>query len=135
MNTVFVDTHYWIASINPYDQWSQRAMEVGDQLSGANLVTTEEVLIETLNFFSSFGQLLRLRVARVVRRLFERADVKVIPQSENSFLKGMSLYEGRIDKGYSLTDCISMNAMRERGLTDVLTNDHHFTQEGFHILL
>jgi predicted nucleic acid-binding protein len=40
-----------------------------------------------------------------------------------------------LDKAYSLTDCISMNAMRERGLTDILTNDHHFTQEGFHILL
>jgi len=24
--------------------------------------------------------------------------------------------------------------MRREGPTDVLTNDHHFTQEGFHIL-
>jgi hypothetical protein len=27
-----------------------------------------------------------------------------------------------------------MQTMRRLGLTDVLTNDHHFTQEGFHIL-
>ena len=27
-----------------------------------------------------------------------------------------------------------MQAMRREGLTDVLTNDHHFTQEGFRIL-
>ena len=27
-----------------------------------------------------------------------------------------------------------MEVMRQEGLTDVLTNDHHFTQEGFHIL-
>jgi predicted nucleic acid-binding protein len=135
MNAVFVDTHYWIASINPHDQWYQRAMEVAGQLTGANLVTTEEVLVETLNYFSSFGPQVRLRVARVVRRLFERAEVEVIPQTENSFLKGMELYEERIDKGYSLTDCISMNAMRERGLIDVLTSDHHFTQEGFQVLL
>jgi hypothetical protein len=27
-----------------------------------------------------------------------------------------------------------MQAMRREGLTDVLTNDRHFTQEGFHIL-
>jgi predicted nucleic acid-binding protein len=27
-----------------------------------------------------------------------------------------------------------METMRREGLTDVLTNDHHFTQEGFHIL-
>jgi predicted nucleic acid-binding protein len=30
------------------------------------------------------------------------------------------------------TDCISMQVMRREGLTEVLTNDHHFTQEGFH---
>jgi predicted nucleic acid-binding protein len=135
MNAVFVDTHYWIASINPHDQWYQRALEVEGQLAGANLVTTEEVLVETLNYFASSGQLLRLRVARVVRRLFERPEVEVIPQTEDSFFKGVSLYEVRIDKGYSLTDCISMNAMLDRGLTDVLTHDHHLTQEGFRILL
>jgi predicted nucleic acid-binding protein len=44
-------------------------------------------------------------------------------------------YESRSDRAYSLTDCIAMNAMRKRGITDVLTHDTHFTQEGFHILL
>lgn len=38
------------------------------------------------------------------------------------------------DKGYSLTDCISMQTMRREGLNDVLTNDRHFEQEGFHAL-
>jgi len=50
------------------------------------------------------------------------------------FLEGLSLYRARPDKAYSLTDCISMQTMRCEGLTDVLTNDHHFTQEGFRIL-
>ena len=27
-----------------------------------------------------------------------------------------------------------MQVMRREGLTEVLTNDRHFTQEGFHIL-
>jgi predicted nucleic acid-binding protein len=36
---------------------------------------------------------------------------------------------------YSLTDCISMNAMRAEALTEVLTNDHHFEQEGFTVLM
>jgi predicted nucleic acid-binding protein len=44
------------------------------------------------------------------------------------------LYEARLDKGYSLTDCISMETMRYQGITDVLTNDAHFEQEGFHAL-
>lgn len=28
-----------------------------------------------------------------------------------------------------------MSAMRVNGITDVLTNDHHFTQEGFNVLI
>lgn len=135
MKAVFVDTHYLVASINPLDQWHQSALLMEKQLKGIRLVTTEEVLVETLNYFCSLGTHARLRVAQVVHRMFERADVDVIPQTEESFLAGMKLYEERPDKGYSLTDCISMNAMGERGLTDVLTNDPHFRQEGYRPLL
>jgi predicted nucleic acid-binding protein len=38
------------------------------------------------------------------------------------------------DKGYSLTDCISMQTMRADGITDALTNDVHFEEEGFRAL-
>ena len=41
----------------------------------------------------------------------------------------------RLDKDWSLTDCISFVVMRRRGLTDALTSDHHFEQAGFSILL
>jgi predicted nucleic acid-binding protein len=58
----------------------------------------------------------------------------VVESTRALFLEGLSLYRARPDKAYSLTDCISMQVMRREGLTDVLTNDHHFTQEGFTIL-
>lgn len=61
--------------------------------------------------------------------------MKVVPQSRQSFLAGLKLYRDRPDKGYSLTDRISMETMRREGLTDVLTNDRHFEQEGFRALL
>ena len=41
----------------------------------------------------------------------------------------------RLDKGYSLTDCISMCTMKNGGITDVSTNDEHFEREGFRALL
>ena len=44
------------------------------------------------------------------------------------------MYKARPDKGYSLTDCISMNTMRAEGMAEVLTNDVHFRQEGFRAL-
>jgi len=45
------------------------------------------------------------------------------------------MYEERRDKGYSLVDCISMTTMRRHRILEVLTNDHHFMQEGFRVVL
>lgn len=44
------------------------------------------------------------------------------------------LYHARLDKGYSLTDCISMCTMQNGRITEVLTDDVHFEQEGFRAL-
>ena len=94
------------------------------------IVTTDEILTEFMTFFASDPWL--RRVASVtVRRLLASPAVRVLPQSRESFLSGVSLYEERADKGYSLTDCISMQTMRREGIEDVLTNDRHFEQEGF----
>ena len=46
-------------------------------------------------------------------------------------MAGLELYRARPDKHYSLTDCISMQTMRKEGITEALTNDPHFEQEGF----
>jgi hypothetical protein len=62
-------------------------------------------------------------------------EVTVHPQSRVSFLSGLALYEARPDKGYRLTDCISMETMRAEGISGILTHDNHFMQEGFTILL
>ena len=134
MTRLFADTFYWIALANRRDHWHQRAKAFDDALDVYRLYTTDEVLTEFLTFYSEGLPLARRRAAVFARRILTDADVVVLPQTHTSFLEGLTLYEARPDKGYSLTDCISMEAMRREGLTDVLTNDHHFTQEGFHIL-
>lgn len=135
MRAVFVDTFYWIARIDSHDQWHQRAKEASVSLAATPLLTTEAVLIGLLNYFSAYGPEMRRAVAHIARRILHDPRVEVLAQPRESLLAGLVLFEARRDKGYSLTDCISMQAMRERGLIDVLTHDHHFTQEGFVILL
>jgi hypothetical protein len=39
------------------------------------------------------------------------------------------------DKEWSVTDCASLNIMREIGITEALTNDRHFQQSGYTALL
>jgi predicted nucleic acid-binding protein len=71
----------------------------------------------------------------MVRSILENPNVKVIPQTRDSFLKGLTFYESRNDKQYSLIDCISMNVMKNESLVEVLTNDRHFEQEGYTVLI
>ncbi len=57
-----------------------------------------------------------------------------MPQSRESLLGGLELFTARPDKHYSLVDCISMQTMRREGISEALTNDRHFEQEGFRAL-
>jgi uncharacterized protein len=132
---VFADTLYWIARITPGDPWYAPARQAKATLGRVHLVTTEEVLIEFLSAYSASGSYLRREAVKMVRSIMMSVDVKVMPQTHQTFLSGLALYESRADKAYSIVDCISMNTMRQMGITEVLTNDHHFAQEGFTVLI
>lgn len=135
MRTIFADTLYLVATCLPEDQWHEKAKEVSLELGPFQSVTTETVLIEMLNFFAEYKTSVRQAAADFAYRLLDDPNVEVVPHSTETLLAGLELYEARLDKGYSLTDCIAMNAMRERGITKILTHDHHFAQEGFVVLL
>jgi predicted nucleic acid-binding protein len=135
MRRVFADTFYWIALLNPRDQAHDLAVSVSKGLGVVRIVTTEEVLTELLNFFGSRGCRLRRAAAELVDQMRADPMIDVAAQTHAGFLAGCALYQARPDKGYSLTDCISMHVMRRNGLIEVLTNDEHFAQEGFSCLL
>jgi predicted nucleic acid-binding protein len=135
MRRIFADTFYWIAVLNPRDQAHGRALALGETLHLTQIVTTDEVLTEFLNYCSARGDFQRRVASRAVERMQVDRTVRILPQTRDGFLAGLGLYRARPDKGYSLTDCISMEAMRREGLTDVLTDDAHFAQEGFVCLL
>ncbi|MEJ7698577.1 MAG: PIN domain-containing protein [Pyrinomonadaceae bacterium] len=113
MKRVFVDSLYIVALINPNDQWREKALQAKRETADAKLVTTEIVLIEVLNFLSEYGANLRRQVSLFVRDILEEADFEVISYMETTLLEGLELYDSRLDKGYGLTDCISMNVCRE----------------------
>ncbi len=133
MNRVFADTFYWVALTNRKDSANRAVLEFSCSLNSAVIFTTDEVLTELLSFCSSDPRL-RLEAALAAQDILTGGNVRVIPQSRDSFLGGLALYQARPDKGYSLTDCISMQTMRREDITEVLTNDRHFEQEGFHPL-
>lgn len=135
MKRLFVDTLHLIALINPRDQWHLRSIEIETATCSSDLVTTEDVLTELLNFYADHGEFKRRKVTEFVRDVLLNIGIKVVYKSDGAFLEALELYESRPDKGYSLTDCISMNVCRDLGITEILTHDDHFRQEGFTILL
>ena len=135
MRRIFADALYWVALAHRKDQWHARAVQVSRQIGAVTLITTDEVLTEFLNHFSAYGDQIRIQAASTVRGFLNDSAMIVISQSRQTFLSGLVLYETRKDKEYGLTDCISMATMRQEGITEVLTHDDHFTQEGFTILL
>jgi len=134
MRRFFADTFYWIALFSPKDAWHERVQVFSQSVGSCHIYTTEEVLSEFLTFCSAAGAQTRQQTAALVRSLFKDPTVTVIRQSHSSFLKALGLYETRLDKHYSLTDCGSMEVMKRQRLTEALTNDRHFLQEGFQIL-
>lgn len=130
----FADTFWWIALSNPKDAWHSRATAWASAHPNASFVTTEEILSELLTWFARTGPGGRALASGMVRDIQADPATRVLPQTSVDFAAALTLYEARPDKAYSLTDCRSMVALHALGISEVLTNDHHFTQEGYTIL-
>jgi predicted nucleic acid-binding protein len=132
---VFVDTGYWIALLNPYDELHTKVQELSKLLNPVHLVTSEMVLTEVLNDFSKRGEHLRRAASKLVKSLYEHPNVTIIHQTSTQFQEGLLLYEQRQDKAWSHTDCVSFQVMQERCIIEALAYDKHFEQAGFTALL
>ncbi len=133
MQFAFADACYFIALINPRDQLHKKA--VAASKTRRRLLITEEVLTEILNFYCKHGAHFREKATKVVESIIGDPNITVVPQTRESFKRGLRFYGMRTDKDYSLVDCISMETMKDRDIVDILSNDNHFTQEKFNILL
>jgi uncharacterized protein len=96
---VFADTLYWGAALHPHDPYRAQVIRARQALGEVRMVTTDEVLTELLDGLAQRGTYLREAAARAVRQILDDRRVTVYPQSRESFLAGLRLYEQRNDKG------------------------------------
>jgi uncharacterized protein len=135
IRTVFVDAACLVSLINPRDQMHQNAIEALSMIEGAELMTTDAVLTEVLNYYAERGDYFRREALSIVKNLMTREDFNLIYHGKYLFHMALERFEDRQDKGYSLTDCMSMIVMESDGVQDILTSDKHFKQAGFNILM
>ena len=97
------------------------------------IVTTEAVLLEVADAccdpcdHDDF-----LALYETVR---DDPHTKVVPLGRALIERGIQLFRQRRDKDWPLTDCISFVVMKEEGVKEALTADHHFEQAGYRALL
>jgi predicted nucleic acid-binding protein len=135
MRSVFADTGYWIALVNPNDELHDKALAAGGQLGPCKIVTSDMVLTELLNAFADKGLDARKIAFEAVEAIRDDARIEVVPQTRRLFQSAFELYGKRPDKGWSLTDCASFVIMKERTINEALAHDKHFEQNGFVALL
>lgn len=135
MRTVYADTGYWQAMLNPRDDLHEKATTVTRSLAPLHIVTSEMVLTELLNSFAARGSDLRSAAAKATEAIAADPNVTVVPQTRDLFRRSVERFKSRPDKDWSLTDCASFLVMEERGIKEALAHDHHFQQAGFRALL
>jgi predicted nucleic acid-binding protein len=135
MRRVFDDADYLIALLNPKEQLHEKAKAVSQALGQVRVVTSEMVLAELMAFYAERGANLREAAADVVLKLGGDPNATVVPQTSIQFREALSFYRQHKDKPWSLTDCASFLIMREAGMAEALSHDHHFEQAGFKALL
>jgi predicted nucleic acid-binding protein len=128
---VFADAWYYLALLNKDDVAHERVLQWSRQVRRP-VIVTDFVLVEVGNALS-FGPF-RAKFVGLVRSLRADANTTVLPASRQLLDEGLALFAQREDKEWSLTDCISFVVMRQHGIVEALTGDHHFEQAGSIIL-
>jgi len=134
MKTVFADSGYWVALLDPHDDLHARARQVAGSLL-CPVVTSEMVLVEVLAYFSGKHAKARYGAYSVIRTLKSDPQVTIIQQTTQLFDRALALYGKTQDKAWSLTDCASFEIMHQKRIKEALAYDHHFEQAGFVALL
>lgn len=132
---VFIDTGYFVALLNRRDSLHEQATALAAEWEhdDAALLTTDAVLIELANFFARSP--LRGQVIAAIERIRTAPGWLVEHLTVQRLNRGIARYASHPDKGWSLTDCLSMDTMLDHHAVEVATPDRHFSQAGFTVLM
>jgi len=107
MNSVFADAGFYIALLNPGDQHAVAARTFMSDYAG-QIVTSVPVLMEVGNFLST--PRMRPQFVNLMQVLQQSQRVTIVELELPLWQRGLQLYASRPDKGWSLTDCLSLSS-------------------------
>jgi len=135
MDKVFIDSAAFVAISNKNDQFHKMAVEINKSLliSKVRYITTNFILDESIT-------ILRLRIGHAStvdfhEKIIKSGLIEIIHISELIEEQAWHIFKKFSDKEFSFTDCTSFAVMKEHKITASFTNDHHFEQMGFEVLI
>ena len=129
---MLVDTSGLFAYLSDEDKSHVLARQLLD--NARRRVIHSSVLTEFVALADSRGES-RTRALDFTDSILDGKDFEVVWLDEEDHRQAITLLKARLDKRYSLCDAASFILMRRMNLTQALTTDHHFEQEGFTRLL
>lgn len=131
---LFVDTSAWyVLAVSSAPQHPKVSGALRHRIQrGARIVTTNLIVAET-------HALLLRRTSRKVALAFVREvrrtpNIVVESSAEYEELAVTEWLEKFDDQSFSFTDAVSFAVMSERGVSDALALDHHFSIAGFVVI-
>ncbi|MBI2301340.1 MAG: type II toxin-antitoxin system VapC family toxin [Armatimonadetes bacterium] len=129
---MLVDTSGWMCFLNQAEPVHAEAYRL---LSEQRLRLTHSYVLAELVALAQTRRFRRDLVLGLSHDLLDNPRVEVVFVDESLHRRALDLLVQRPDKSYSLCDAVSFVLMRDRSVTDALTTDLHFEQEGFTRLL
>lgn len=129
---MLIDTSGWLCLYHKDEQEHGEAVELYRNVK--TRITTNYVLAEFVPLAQTRG-FPRMQNIKFTEKILDSAEIEIIWVSEVLHRQAVALLRDRADKLYSLCDAVSFVLMRERGISESLTTDKHFQQEGFVRLL
>lgn len=133
--TVFVDSFAWIAVINKSDNYHRISLKTLEEFLNkhVNLITTNYAIIETINALSKVE--FRKAVIEFINKLERSPSVEIVKITDEIYNNAWALYQQRMDKNWGITDCTSFEVMRMFNIRKAFTNDKHFEQAGYSVVV
>jgi uncharacterized protein len=129
---MLVDTSGLLALLNrsqPFHKLAQRLYQNSTRRLVHSFILAEVVPLARTRGVQSAA------IVRFLQEVLVDLDMEFVWVDESLTARAVTLLQQRLDKDYSLCDGVSFVLMRDEGITEALTTDRHFEQEGFQRLL
>lgn len=134
MNRLLVDTSAWAAIGDTNDDHHHAALLYQAQIARRyRLIVTNYILDELYTLLlMNIGYTQTVQFKHKLDQLIQGGLIEIIWVSETIVNQSWQVFEQfNVDKFWSFTDCVSYVVMKNHGITEVFSFDHHFSQMSF----